>query len=743
MFDADTELPRTLLAYYARVEAEVLNFRRAMIREYRGKYYLERCLIKVDADGMVTASRKDKEPTTEEQAAIKAEWVTMRMPRAIEATEALTQDLIKKFGDAQSFVFRSRKAGGGVVMVQERRVNADGDRLFVPWTYFSDGQWRPMEPDGKLPMWKPEKARSKRIMIHEGAKAAMAAEKIATDPNSKHPWAKVLSTYEHWGMIGGALAPHRTDYDELTQVAPTAVVYVCDNDYPGKRALKEVSKCYGRHLVGVMFDDFKFKDSWDMADPMPEELFSGGEYHGPELESMMMPATWATESVNTGQRGRPQIVLKPDFAYEWFHSVVPEAYAHRSWPSKLYSAAEFNNAVRPYSDVDDTARLVKMQLATKGVKLVYTPERPAGIYSDEDSNICLNTHQPSPVKVRKGSPQPFLDFMEHLVPGEADRKNFLRWIATLIARPDIKMLYGVLLISTRQGVGKGTLGEKILAPLIGRENVSTPSETEIVEGAFNYWAGHKRLAIVHEIYAGHSSKAYNKLKSIVTDDNVTVNKKYMAAYQMQNWLHFFACSNSTSALKLSADDRRWFVPRITEKVKSAEYWEGFNLWLRKGGLGIIKRWAEETCQDPAMVVMKGERAPDSVAKQDAVRENYSEGMNLTYDILDAVKTKAMNEDKVAFVLDTELVKMVKGVIHEGRQTDRIERRGTLRAVAAAVGGWYVCEDRLTIRKWGGLDSFGARVLTTDPTLVGRDGYQLRDIGEPVNVVEMARKLVTM
>ena len=86
----------------------------------------------------------------------------------------------------------------------------------------------------------------------------------------------------------------------------------------------------------------------------------------------------------------------------------------------------------------------------------------------------------------------------------------MRWCATLVARPDIRMEYGVLLISEMQGVGKGTLGERILAPLVGPWNCSFPTEQSIVDSSFNSWIAHKRLAVVHEIYAGHNIKAYNK-----------------------------------------------------------------------------------------------------------------------------------------------------------------------------------------------------------------------------------------
>ena len=86
----------------------------------------------------------------------------------------------------------------------------------------------------------------------------------------------------------------------------------------------------------------------------------------------------------------------------------------------------------------------------------------------------VNTYRPPTIKAIKGDPSSWIEFMEHLIPDQGDRLETLRWCATLIAGPDIRMLYGVLLISQKQGVGKSTLGEVILAPLVGPWNVSTP-----------------------------------------------------------------------------------------------------------------------------------------------------------------------------------------------------------------------------------------------------------------------------
>jgi hypothetical protein len=82
----------------------------------------------------------------------------------------------------------------------------------------------------------------------------------------------------------------------------------------------------------------------------------------------------------------------------------------------------------------------------------------------------------------------------------------LKWCATLIARPSIRMGYGLLLISEQQGIGKTTLGAHILAPLVGLHNTSFPGENDITS-AFNEWVAHKRLAVISEIYSGSSWRA--------------------------------------------------------------------------------------------------------------------------------------------------------------------------------------------------------------------------------------------
>lgn len=698
--------------YLDRIGAEQLNFRTWMVKLYKGHYYHERALIKVGTDGTIKVNRKDYAPTDEEAALIKKNWDDSEFPKSITARD--TRGI--KLNTVGSVLYEFYNDDGKLIFCQERT----DPKGFIPWSMWSDGKWRMMEPDGPLPFWKPKKRPKKDsglLMIHEGCKSAKAANELPKD----HPWYEEFKDYEHWGILGGALAVHRADYADLKKAKPTECIYVCDNDYSGKSALQVVSEHYGSKITGVMFDP-RFKGGWDIADPLPEEFFEDKRYVGPDFSTFKLPATFATELVPQ-EKGKPLMVVRKPFLEEWTHSIVPEVFIHREWPDRIYGKNEFNNLMAPFSHSQETSRLVIKEQAGKGCVLRYDPSNDAGSYASSEGHY-INTHQPCLIKAEAGDLKPFLDFMDHLIPEEEDRKEAMRWVATLIARPDIKMHYGMLLISETQGVGKGTLGEKILAPLVGEGNVSYPGEEEIVDSKYNYWTAHKRLAVVHEIYAGHSSKAYNKLKSVITDKFIEVHKKYQADYKIDNWIHILACSNSLRAIKLSMDDRRWLVPKVREDKRDVNYWTEFNYWLeRKGGLKFIKHWAGEFKD----YVRSGAAAPWTSIKREVVEDSMSTGQLLVHDTLAAIRSE-MNGDHV-LIADVDLVSLISDIVYEGRGSDRLERPVTVRAVAKG-GGWHINGKRAKVKEWG--------TLLTRPRIICSHSEDAEV--DPVDLAKAGRKL---
>ena len=721
-----------LKTYIDRVGAKALSLRKYVIKDEDADERYPRILVEIrlkpDNTIVVKApwgselSKDDLEkysPTDDaERKAIKEALDKSSWPKSILAQN--TNDL-KKLVDKKSTLFPVYVDKKQIAFVQERR-DVDGKKAYMPWTYFSDGQWRMLEPDGPLPLYGRQNVNPLRlrIMVHEGPKSAQAVSDILKDQTSKHPWKERLEWYNHYGWLGGAHRPFDTDWS-LVENAPAEaeIIFVADNDRPGINAIVKISKMLqGQRLKVLRFDE-RFPDKFDLADPWPthdrgndkKSWWNGERYIGPSFDDCLFSATWATKLLYVDKQGRPKATIRDEFADEWIAVSVPPRFIERNHSDRLFDDNAFNTHVRPFSDVTDTARVFRENYGSNCSALIYRPSEKSGLVNIGGERL-FNTYKPSRIKPKKGDPKRFLDFMEHLIEDDNDRKELLRWIATLIARPDIRMLYGVLLISETQGVGKGTLGERILAPVIGERNVSFPSEKDIAESAFNGWVAYKRLVVVHEIYAGHSVKAYNKLKSDITDRYVTVNIKFQPQYDLENWAHIFACSNSLRALRLSHDDRRWFVPRVTEDKLSLEYWREFYDWLEKeDGLGIIMYWAEEFLKENEPV-RAGQAPPASDAKAEMIEESYSEGMRIAFDLGEKLMKDGI--EKVLIIEDLR-----DDIAARYHRRDRVETASTLRKVLKKAGmkdpPWTDGDGKRVKRFW-----FNGRrshiMLTFDPKL---------------------------
>lgn len=554
----------------------------------------------------------------------------IRAPIKEGGTTALEND---RRGEEQAFP---------VLMVQVRGVPPEPGKKpepkYVTLTFWSDNRWRLAEPERKLPVFGLEQLAIEGNVIaflHEGAKAARHSRRIAAaymkTPSqrsegeialSRHPWARDLAYAVHLGWLGGASRVQSTDWHEFNQALARGgiqrVIVVSDNDASGRKALPQISQRLALPVEHVIFPA-TFPQGFDLADD-PSQIKGGW----PTMSECLQPGTWMTRKV-PGEKGKLIQTLTDAARAQWAY--IPEArlYVNIRQPQFAFNKEGFNAFARALSDAVETSRLVEAAPYDAGrpIRVSYDPGKTYGIVTDGEV-IALNRHRPGPVLTREGGAAPFLEYMEHLICDPSDRKELLRWVATLVAKPGTRMAYSVLLISNQQGVGKSTLGT-ILADLIGRHNVSFPSEATI-SSPFNEWIFEKRLAVINEVYAGAQWKIYNQLKTAITEKTVELNRKYQAAFTVQNWLHILACSNSSRPLKLDGPDRRWFVPLVTEKMWPSEKFAALYRWLNSGGLGEVLHWARSQVDD--YYVKEGEHAPASAAKEEVIAESLSDAAKL-------------------------------------------------------------------------------------------------------------------
>jgi hypothetical protein len=756
-----------LRTYIDRIGAEQLNFRRFMVKEYRGShYYVEKTLIKILPDFSIECTSREYEPTEEEAEAIKRELAKVEFPHSIRATPAQVQDLLdsgRVHGSLYSFLDLARKE---VIMCQERVDKKEGGKDYIAWSLFmhpgGSPQWKAMEPDGALPFWKPRVRRNKAsIMVHEGAKTAHFVDMLVNDPEhrdqrKKHPWIEQLTMFEHWGAIGGAQAPHRCDYAELrAEKIQGDLYYVSDADFAGIEAVKTVSRLYGGRIYNIRFDN-RFPAGWDLADPIPETLIS--KTGGVELALLdyANPVSWATVKLEkTGQTGRPGWAITKTFAEEWVHTVNPEFWCHSRMTNFCFrTQGQFDSFVDPFSNVSDTGRYLKKVWANKAVTVKYDPGVKPGLFYGKDKKAYLNLYIPSTVRdyskkeAKNIDYSPWVDFLQRLFPVESERHEISLWAATLMGKPGLKMNYGLLLVSEVQGVGKTTFCD-VIGRVLGPANAGYASESSIM-GRFTEWA-ERQLVTVNEIYQGHSTAAYNRLKEIITDKTLRVEKKYVPEYFVDNQVHIIACSNSMRALRLENSDRRWFVPTVSEQKQGHDYWRKFYDWLElEEGYRKVKQWAKDYIEAHGHVLPETE-APWTPAKKEMIEESDSPGQELIRRDLRWTKLvcqangggeefveqsvspemskliKAAKESVPIVMFDRDGVRAIENVLYNGRSNDRVEKPIAIRRIAAQEG-LHIGKERITKPAPGFKYTLGARIISTCPALAEQDPNEITAAG---------------
>lgn len=619
-------------SYLDRIDARMRGLLTAAATEAEGRYRRDRGVIRFSREGEVVTD-PGFEPTPDEARSIRQAILGSRLPSSIamKAMPALPKEL-QQIRSAEARVDWPKQIlefwniRGEFVMLQVRKDMPDGTKAYLPFTYYDDHKWRQLEPEGLLPLFGLDQIKHRSfVAIHEGAKAAAycrwLSESMTRDASEQllaHPWRDFISHAAHVGWIGGAFAPHRTDWSALNGIRDAYIV--TDNDKPGVAAAQAIAEQLRVNTTHIQFTQ-EWPPGFDLADPFPQSMYKTYRnktyYIGPRWRDLAHPATFATDLWTPPGRKNPIAKLRPSFAGQWTYLEAIDRFVSNEFPDLVREDKVLNKQLRPFSHTKFTSELIVAHYQGRIVKPTYRPSAPSGPITLDTA--AFNFHRPTTVQPLEGADNSFwLEFLTHLFPDPTERHHVERWAATLIAKLGTKMKWGLLLVSETQGTGKGTFAS-ILMKLVGEHNASQPTAAAVVESQFNSWAAHKRLVVIPEIYEGHSWKAYNKLKSLITETSIRVNEKFAREYEAENWAHILACSNDLRAIKMEETDRRWFYPEVTETLWPQHRFVQFYDWLECEGYGAIMQWAK----DFGDYVTEGEPAPWTARKQQAVEDSRS------------------------------------------------------------------------------------------------------------------------
>ena len=640
---------RPVRKYLDRIGAAPCGLLRARIVLKDDKYERDVVIINFSRSGAISFSaptggaevdHAPYAPTPKEEADIVAEFLGSDVPTYLPCEGSMSLDL-ERVPRALRWPFLDRD---GKILMVVVRTDTEAGKEYRSYTYWSDGVWRVAEPDGLLPLYGAEKLFDGcSVMIHEGPKAARAAQEIAAD--EKHPWNADMKDYVHVGWHGGAGRPFASDWSLLSNAR--RVVICPDNDRQGMSVVRKLSALMPPKALVLQAEwDADFPEGWDVADELPRCVKT--RFGHKELSSYLRLATLATEDDmdrpprNDGVRHQK---VREIFLNQWFYVSSSDEYVY--FPSDhdapvIKASKEFDNHFRVWSTVDETSKLMKKAQRSYD-RTAFLPGRRTGVYNDGNDATNINVYTGTKIVPARGDMSPFLEFLSGLLPVEWERLHVQDWLATLIARPGDRSSHAILL-SGCGGTGKSTLAE-FATQVVGEHNTQLLTAETFENSIFSGHLRNKVLVVIPEVYCGANFKVANKMKGLITDARLEIHSKGKDAYNNTNTLWFIASSNDAMPIRLDEDDRRWFIPETSNRRRSEEEMEPYYQWFRNGGAGALLYWAQnyksETGRD---YLPEGMNAPATEKKKAMIESSQSKEIVGATDILRAEINKRKDRD---------------------------------------------------------------------------------------------------
>jgi len=194
------------------------------------------------------------------------------------------------------------------------------------------------------------------------------------------------------------------------------------------------------------------------------------------------------------------------------------------------------------------------------------PDKPRPTF-EENGRLWVNIYKQPVYDAAPEGVEVFLDFMEHLVPDPDERAYTLDALAHKLRYPAVPGP-GLLMVSPRQGAGRGTLFSvlrQLYGPKYARRVDPVTLTGEGNQSQYNTWMASATVVLIDELFnAGDGAvywrrkKAYDRIKALIdpASREVEIIQKTLNNVVAQTYTSFFMATNNPNALPLDEDDRR-------------------------------------------------------------------------------------------------------------------------------------------------------------------------------------------
>ena len=117
-----------------------------------------------------------------------------------------------------------------------------------------------------------------------------------------------------------------------------------------------------------------------------------------------------------------------------------------------------------------------------------------------------------------------------------------------------------------QGTGKGLLYRYIIERAFGKEYCGTLLADNI-KSNFTQILHNKLFIVIEEMDKWLGRGAEDKIKTFITEETITIERKYFDSYNAENKFNMFIFSNSPTPVKIESTDRRFSVIKSNIPIK--------------------------------------------------------------------------------------------------------------------------------------------------------------------------------
>lgn len=151
----------------------------------------------------------------------------------------------------------------------------------------------------------------------------------------------------------------------------------------------------------------------------------------------------------------------------------------------------------------------------------------------------------------------FEEYLEWIMPNAKERQMLTDWLAWSLQSEGEKPRWAIFLYSAKHGTGKSTLAG-ICKALFGAGNTAELQGVQPLVQRFNKPALTNKFIYAEEVKVGQGSEAANKLKTIITEDEMMVEAKGKDAEPLAHKTCLMFTSNH-KPVWLEQGDRRFYV----------------------------------------------------------------------------------------------------------------------------------------------------------------------------------------